>query len=105
MHFQAIGAVVDNLDALDMTLTPLLLDLGRQHARGLVLQMDAFDFFHETMVKIWETELGSKFTQEARDTWNAVFYFMLQKMKEGYQMEKQEQGVTTHGLATRHTDS
>jgi hemoglobin-like flavoprotein len=81
--------VVDNLDALDTTLTPLLIDLGKVHAQSLVLNMEAFDMFQAAMLKIWEEELDNKFTTEVRDTWNIVFSFIMQKIKDGYQMDRQ----------------
>ncbi len=81
---QAVGAVVDNIDTLDQSLAPLLIDLGKQHIHFKGFKPDYFNAFEHAMLSVWSEELGNKFDHTAREAWNKIFKFILMKLKEGF---------------------
>ncbi|XP_067676830.1 hemoglobin subunit mu-like [Haliotis asinina] len=87
---QAVGAVVDNMDDLDTSLSPLLIGLGRQHINFNGFIPENFDAFTQSMTLTWEEELNGHFTEEVKDAWVAVFRFIMMKLKEGFALASDE---------------
>ena len=81
---QAVGAVVDNLDDPDTALSPLLLDLGRNHVSFEGFEPAYWDVFREALTHVWKEQLRHRFTPEANEAWQSVFMFIQYKLKEGY---------------------
>ncbi|XP_071115047.1 hemoglobin subunit mu-like [Haliotis cracherodii] len=87
---QAVGAVVDNIDDLDRSLSPLLIGLGRQHIHYNGFIPENFDAFTESMTLTWSEELKGRFTEEVKDAWEAVFDFIMMKLKVGFAQARDE---------------
>ncbi|XP_077977153.1 neuroglobin-1-like [Glandiceps talaboti] len=81
---QSVGAAVDNVDSLDTSLAPLLLNLGKSHINFRGFKSDYFDIFTTAMLHVWEQELQDRFTPEVKEAWNMVFDYMMSKMKDGF---------------------
>lgn len=81
---QAVGAAVDNIHDLDEAMGPLLLNLGQQHIHYAGFKLEYFDIFIQAILKVFESELGSRYTAEVRQAWRKVVEFMISQMKEGY---------------------
>lgn len=82
---QAVGAAVDNINALDKAMAPLLFGLGEQHIHYKGFNEEYFDVFVMAILRVFEKELGGNFTTSASDAWTHVLEFMITKLKEGYQ--------------------
>ena len=88
---QAVGAVIENIDNCDETLTPLLLGLGRQHVHYKGFQPDYWNSFEIAMMEVWKEDLGSKFKSENQDAWHIIFKFILDKLNQGYEIALKEE--------------
>ena len=83
-HFmEGIGAAVDNMDSLNK-LTPLLLELGQQHCHTQGFSEAYFELFISCLLQVWQEELDSMFTPEVKVAWEKMFYFIMMKLRAGY---------------------
>ncbi len=82
---QAVGAVVDHIDDPEGGLSQLLRELGEQHVNFFGFDQLYFQRFSESMMYVWTNELGNKLTPGVRLAWQAVFDFIMTKMREGYE--------------------
>ncbi len=87
----SVGAVVDNLDNLSETLKPLLTELGMNHVNFQGFEPEYFNVFFKAMNQVWAEDLGSKFTAEAQEAWTLVFSFIMDNLKLGFAMAKQDE--------------
>lgn len=81
---QAIGAAVDNIDALDKTMVPLLNRLGRQHVNYAGFNVDDFDTFVSAIIQVLGKELGTKFTNDVSTAWRHLAEYIIFSLKKGY---------------------
>ncbi|XP_006823444.1 neuroglobin-like [Saccoglossus kowalevskii] len=87
---QSVGAAVDNLDNLETSLAPLLMNLGKSHNHFSGFELNYFDSFTGAMLHVWELELQDRFTPEVMEAWKLVFDYMMGKMKDGYITRRDE---------------
>lgn len=83
----AINATVDKLDEFeqeDAELGKLLFSLGQQHKHFKGFKPEYFVFFYEALMWQWGRCMGDEFTNEVSDTWSHVFFYLIDKLKEGY---------------------
>ena len=81
---QAVGATVDNLHKLEEAMAPLLFGLGQQHINFTGFDVNYFDIFVPSIMAVWQSELGARFTPEVSQVWKRMFEFMIVKLKEGH---------------------
>lgn len=81
---QAVGAAVDNINALDTAMTPLLFGLGQQHVHYKGFNVDYFNVFSEAIKHVLEQELRSKYTPEVRTAWTKMIDFIICILTDGY---------------------
>lgn len=81
---QAVGAVVDNIDNYQNALAPLLNNLGRRHVYFKGFKPEYFNGFEEAILQVFAEDLGTKFTQQAKEAWRLVFKFILMELKRGF---------------------
>jgi hemoglobin-like flavoprotein len=77
---QMLTAAVKGLDRLDQ-LVPVVRDLGRRHASYGVVDAH-YDSVGAALLWTLEKGLGSRFTNETRDAWAAVYGLLATTMKE-----------------------
>ncbi|XP_077979291.1 neuroglobin-like [Glandiceps talaboti] len=82
---QSVGAAVDNLSDLDNALKPLLVRLAKTHVRFKGFKPDYFDAFEESMLSVWQEELGERYTSEVEDAWKVLFSYIKDCLKLGYE--------------------
>ncbi|XP_041350997.1 globin-1-like [Gigantopelta aegis] len=88
---QIVGAVVDNIDNLDDAVCPILIGLGRQHIHFSDFKPSYFDAFKDGMAYTWKDDLGEKYNGNTEEAWDIVFDFIMDKLKEGYNLAVAEQ--------------
>ena len=81
---QVIGAFVDNIEDLDKTMVPVLLQVGRHHYSFPGFNLGLCDVFSESLLKIWRKELGKRFRADVAFAWKQLFDLMILKIGEGY---------------------
>ncbi|XP_060597990.1 hemoglobin subunit pi-like [Ruditapes philippinarum] len=81
---QAVGAAVDNINALDTAMAPLLFGLGQQHTHYKGFSVEYFNVFSEAIKHVLEQELRSKFTPDVQAAWSKMIDFIIFKLTEGY---------------------
>lgn len=81
---QAVGAAVDNIHDLDEAMAPLLFKLGTQHIHYEGFKVEYFDIFIEAILKVFESELGGKYTKDVASVWRRVVEFIISQLKRGY---------------------
>lgn len=81
---QVVSAVIENINDLDTQLSPTLHNLGKVHVVKYGVSMEFFDLFKTAMMMVWEKDLGSNFTPQAREAWGVVFDYILNEMKVGF---------------------
>ncbi|XP_053398277.1 hemoglobin subunit pi-like [Mercenaria mercenaria] len=81
---QAVGAAVDNINALDSAMAPLLFGLGQQHINYKGFNVEYFSVFSIAITHVLERELRTKFTPEVAIAWAKMMEFMVSKLIEGY---------------------
>lgn len=86
---QAVGAMVDNMDDLDNTMYPVLINLGKRHVLFEDFEGNFFDAFEQGMLLVWSDELGTRFDEKVRDAWQMVFSYIIRTLKAGYDGEKE----------------
>ena len=95
----AIGSVVKNLDALDLSCGPILIRLGRKHAWITDFVNQYLDVFKESTSKVFQEELGpAKCNEEVLEAWSNVFSFIAVKMNEGYEEALREKEWKKHSV-------
>ena len=97
---QAVGAVVDNINDPETALSPVLIGLGKNHTSFEGFKPEYFGAFTEAMQYVWRTELKVKYTPEVAETWDMVFIFIMQTLKEGYVREEGRSTETSELAAT-----
>ncbi|XP_060565605.1 neuroglobin-like [Ruditapes philippinarum] len=83
----AIGAAVHCLNDEETDkdeLNKILLVLGQQHKHFSGFLPEYFEVFYEALMWRWEICMGEKFTKEVSNTWSHVFFYMMEKLKEGH---------------------
>ena len=81
---QAVGAVVDNLDNLDKTMSSALIFLGKQHMTFPGIKAYYFDDFYYAITKVWKDLLGKRYTAETEKAWGHVFSYIMEMLKKGF---------------------
>jgi len=81
---QAVGAAVDNIHDLEESMAPLLFRLGQQHIHYEGFKVEFFDIFIHAILKVFESELGTKFTNDVANVWRKVVVFIISQLKRGY---------------------
>ena len=89
---QAVGAAVDNISDWEGSLSPFLVELGKQHARTTGFESKFFATFADIMIEVWRQELGRKLTPEVEKAWRIIFTFLVEKLHHGYMMIKNTEG-------------
>ncbi len=91
---QAVGAVIDNIDSFEESLSPLLNGLGRQHIHFRGFQPDYFNVFEQAIMDVWAEDLGPKFGDQSREAWHTVFTFLMRELKQGFEDALSDAGLT-----------
>ena len=81
---------MDNINDPAGVMGPFLVGLGRQHVNFGGFRPEYFDAFDEAMTTVWAAELGAQFDDTARQAWKIVFQFIMQKLREGYELQMAE---------------
>ena len=84
---QAVGAVVDNIDDLDKTMSGALIFLGKQHVTFGGIKPVYFDDFYYAITKVWKDLLGKRYTTENAKAWGHVFAYIMEMLKRGFNLE------------------
>ena len=80
-----IDGAVENMDVLDQGYSGVLLNLGKRHARfSSDMTSTVFNVFLHAIFEVLSEELKGHFTPEVADAWRALFYYITDKLKEGY---------------------
>ena len=87
---QAVGAAVDNIDNLETTLSPVLVNLGRQHIHFKGFKAEYFEVFKESMLHTFGEDLGRKWTDDMISAWSTVLDFIMCRLQEGYFLATEE---------------
>jgi len=82
-HFlTAIGSSIAGLKR-PHEIVPYLRELGARHVDYGVKEQD-FDIFIQTFHETMQVKLGSDYTTEIKEAWNAAFQTILDLMSHGY---------------------
>ena len=84
---QAVGAVVDNIDNLDKTMSSALMFLGKQHTTFPGVKAYYFDDFYYAITKVWKDLLGKRYTTENAKAWGHVFSYIMEMLKKGFNLK------------------
>jgi len=84
-----ISAVVVQVDDLSSARSgsPALVDLGRRHVTIEGFLPDYFDVFTRAVTGVWQQELREACTPEVLEAWRALFIYIIQQIKVGYEDE------------------
>ena len=82
-YMQVLGAVVDNIDELEDTMGPVLVELGKIHFNFEGFLQKYWNLVPEAVLYVWNQEL-SEFTQDASKAWSALMLIIISMLKEGY---------------------
>ena len=89
---KAVGSMVDHADSPDLTLYPILLQLGEVHVchtgQFFTIYMDTF---LEAIWHVWTRQLGRTFKLEVQTAWKHLLQIMVTKLKEGHATKQQLQ--------------
>lgn len=80
----SLGAIMENIDNYEASLSPLLVKLGRNHIQITNFNPSFFVAFEEAILHIWSMDLGDKFTPECQKAWKIVLRFIHTELKKGY---------------------
>ena len=67
-----------------------MTELGCMHASQYNVDNKYFTIFLEVMMITWEQELHEYMTSEVKDTWRALFLFIMHKLQAGYKTAIQD---------------
>lgn len=90
---QIIKMIVDNIGNVETVIEPVVLDRGKQHLQIIGFRSEYFDNFSEAMLHIWNEELRTSFTEQAKEAWSIVFEYIMSKLQEGYNTAAMEEEV------------
>ena len=82
MH--AIEITIQNLDALDVALVPVLYRLGEKHGWIDGFKKEYLPVFTGSIQEVFAEALGTKCTKQVREAWGHLGRFIGEKMHEGY---------------------
>ena len=81
----AVDVVLENLDSLDVAVTPMLFQLGRRHVGIVGFRIGFMTDFERAMAEVWRQDLGRrKFSGATRRAWKKLFSFLTSKVLDGY---------------------
>lgn len=81
----AVDLVVNNIDTLDIVVTPTLIQLGRRHLDFPGFSLHYINAFQKAMDDIWRSDLGwYAYRGETRRAWLKLFHFITSCITEGY---------------------
>ena len=83
---QAIGAAVENMDELETAMTEPIVALGKQHIKFQGFQPVYFEIFCDAISTVWRKVLGVRFTPACAEAWKHVLVFIMDNLKQGYQL-------------------
>ena len=84
---RVIQSVVDSLDYMRSHCAPRLIELGRMHVVIEGFLPDYFDVFTRAIIGVWRQELKEAYTADVSDAWKALFDFIIDHLKDGYNEE------------------
>ena len=94
---RAVAAAVDNIDALDLVVTPNLIQLGRLHKTVDGLSWRHLEAFERAMAEVWAAELNlssSWSSSTSAIVWSKVFRLITSKVYEGFLLSSENSSVT-----------
>ena len=80
---QVLGAVVDNIDELQTTMGPVLLELGKLHYTFDGFLQKYWNVFPDAVLFVWNKQIKD-FNPDAVKAWSAVLDMVISMLKEGY---------------------
>ena len=81
---QSIETVINHIDELETVITPLLIEMGKQHYSFQGFHTIFWDSCPEAILCIWKEKFQDKFTAERYKAWSIILMFIISKLKEGY---------------------
>lgn len=81
---QTLQTVIDNIDALETTAKPLLVEIGKQHYAFQGFHKVYWDACPEAILRTWRDMLQDKFTETKYKAWSDFVAFVIAQLKEGY---------------------
>ena len=81
---QTVDETVRCVDDLEGGLAELLSALGKKHTHIADFRPEYWDTFVQSLDRVWEEDLGVKFTVECRQVWGTLFNYIIGKLREGY---------------------
>ena len=87
---QTIGAVVENIENLDMSMTEPLVTLGKQHTQFKNFNVMYFEAFYGAISAVWRNVLGVSYTPSCADAWSHVLVFIMNNLKQGHHLASLE---------------
>ena len=84
MH--AVDITIQNLDALDLALIPVLHQLGRRHVTIAGFRLEMLPVFMSSLLHV-EKGLGNQCSNDVCEAWVYLANFIANKITEGYQEE------------------
>ena len=93
---QVIDTAIHGLDNLEVVVSPVMRNLGRLHIRKKGFTTDYTNIFILSMMKSFKEELGDDLTNEAQEAWIILLNFMMDKMKDGYDLANKKPKLNIH---------
>ena len=81
---QAVGATIENIDDLEISMSEALLTLGAQHVKFTGFKPIYIRTFHSAILTVWRNIFGVHLSPKSADAWNKVLEFIMDKLEEGY---------------------
>jgi hemoglobin-like flavoprotein len=84
-----VVGVVESMDSLSSAICgcPGLVELGRKHVTIKGFLPDYFDVFTRAVLSVWRQELRDSYTTAVGDAWAALFGYIINQLKNGYEDE------------------
>ena len=91
-----IGDMVEQLDTNKEDQEKILLILGAKHAMYDGFKEEYFTVYTKCVMEVWESVIAEEFITEVKDSWEALFAYVVRYMSEGYLMYLHDQSSTNH---------
>ena len=79
-----VDTTIQNLDALDVAIIPVLHQLGKLHGWMSGFLHEYLPIFMNSILHVFQQELGKAWTNEVADAWGGLAAFIALKVTEGY---------------------
>lgn len=79
-----ISAAAENVDMFNDVMAPSLIALGEQQVQYMSFNEEHFDTFTASILKVFEEELGTNFSDEVSVAWYKLISLVTSKVKEGH---------------------